>query len=99
MTEKNRKNNHSWHERLGHAGVLRVLRRNVILQAALALLTIALTIVLVFSLTAAWYTNVVRTGGLGFQAEAWEFDGEIQLLNQNTIAASPGDEGVISLRI
>lgn len=100
MTEKNQRNNHSWHERLGHAGVLRVLRRNVILQATLAFLTVVLTIVLVFSLTAAWYTNVVRTGGLGFQAEAWEFNGTIELLNQNeTIAASPGDEGIIPLRI
>ena len=100
MTEKNQRNNHSWHERLGHAGVLRVLRRNVILQATLALLTVVLTIVLVFSLTAAWYTNVVRTGGLGFQAEAWEFDGTIELLNQNEpITASPGDEGIIPLRI
>ena len=100
MTEKNRKNNHSWHERLGHAGVLRVLRRNVILQATLAFFTIALTVVLIFSLTAAWYTNVVQTGGLNFQAEAWEFEGTIELLNQNEdIIASPGDDGVIPLRI
>ena len=100
MTEKNRKNNHSWHERLGHAGVLRVLRRNVILQATLAFFTIALTVVLIFSLTAAWYTNVVQTGGLDFQAEAWEFEGTIELLNQNEdIIASPGDDGVIPVRI
>ena len=99
MTEKKQNNNHSWHERLSHAGVLRILRRNVILQASLAILTIVLTILLVFSLTAAWYTNVVQTGGLGFKAEEWKFDGEIELLSHTNITASPGDQGVIPLRI
>lgn len=99
MTEKNRKNNNSWHERLSHAGVLRVLRRNVLLQASLAIITVLLTIVLIFSLTVAWYTNVVQTGGLSFEAEKWNFDGQIELLSDETVSVSPGDEGTISLRV
>lgn len=99
MTEKKRKNNHSWHDRLSHAGVLRILRRNVLLQASLAVLTIVLTIVLVFSLTVAWYTNVVQTGGMDFQAEKWNFDGKIELLNQSPVMVSPGDEGIVPIRL
>lgn len=99
MTEKNRKNNNSWHERLSHAGVLRILRRNVLLQASLAIITVVLTIVLIFSLTVAWYTNVVQTGGLSFEAEKWNFDGKIELLTEQNISASPGDQGIIPLRV
>lgn len=99
MTEKNRKNNNSWHERLSHAGVLRVLRRNVLLQASLAIITVVLTIVLIFSLTVAWYTNVVQTGGLSFEAEKWNFDGKIELLTEENLSAAPGDEGIIPLRV
>ena len=99
MTEKNRKNNNSWHERLSHAGVLRVLRRNVLLQASLAIITVVLTIVLIFSLTVAWYTNVVQTGGLSFEAEKWNFDGEIELLTEENLTAAPGGEGIIPLRV
>lgn len=99
MTEKNRKNNNSWHERLSHAGVLRILRRNVLLQASLAIITVVLTIVLIFSLTVAWYTNVVQTGGLSFEAEKWNFDGKIELLTEQQISATPGGEGIIPLRV
>ncbi len=99
MTEKNRKNNNSWHDRLSHAGVLGILRRNVLLQASLAIITVVLTIVLIFSLTVAWYTNVVQTGGLSFEAEQWEFDGQIELLVSGTVSATPGDEGIIPLRV
>ena len=99
MTEKNRKNNNSWHERLSHGGVLRILRRNVLLQASLAIITVVLTIVLIFSLTVAWYTNVVQTGGLSFEAEKWNFDGKIELLTEQQISATPGGEGIIPLRV
>lgn len=99
MTEKNRKNNNSWHDRLSHTGVLGILRRNVLLQASLAIITVLLTIVLIFSLTVAWYTNVVQTGGLSFEAEKWNFDGQIELLSDETVSATPGGEGTISLRV
>lgn len=76
-----------------------MLRRNVMLQAFLAVGTVVLTIVLIFSLTVAWYTNVVQTGGLAVKAEQWEFDGKVELLMEDSIHASPGDEGVIPVRI
>ncbi|MBE6652398.1 MAG: hypothetical protein E7610_03150 [Ruminococcaceae bacterium] len=99
MTENNRTNNHSQCELSHHEGVLKSLKRNVILQASLAFATILLTVVLVFSLTAAWYINVVQTGDLAFETKQWNFDGHIELLSRQRIEASPGDEGTISLRI
>ena len=99
MTENKQNHNHSWHDRLSHGGVLRVLRRSVMLRAALAIVTVVLTIVLIVSLTVAWYTNVVQTGGLVLEAQTWNFTGTIELLMDPSIQATPGDEGFISLRM
>lgn len=73
-------------------------RRNVIWQAGLAVITVILTIVIIFAMTSAWYTNVVQTSGLVFEAEAWGFDGQITIAEQ-AIQAAPGDEGNIQLEV
>lgn len=77
---------------------LRKARRNIYWQAGLAMVTIVLTIVIVFAMTSAWYTNIVQTSGLVFQAEAWGFDGTI-VVNEESIVAAPGDEGIIHLEV
>lgn len=77
---------------------LRMLQKNIFLRVALVVLTIALIAVLLFSLTAAWYTNVVQSGGLTFQAEKWSFDGQVTISN-HSISAAPGDEGVVALSL
>lgn len=76
---------------------LRKLQMNVYRQAGLAILTIVLTIVIIFAITSAWYTNIVQTSGLLFQAEAWGFDGEI-IVDETPIVAAPGDSGLIHLQ-
>ena len=97
MTEKSGsgKLNNSRQDRLGLLGAL---RKGVIMRALLAIVTVVLTVIVLFSLTVAWFTNVVQTGGLHFQTEQWEFDGEITVHAQN-IEMSPGDSGVIPLTI
>lgn len=80
----------------GNSAALKKVRRNIYWQAGLALVTIVLTIVIIFAMTSAWYTNIVQTSGLVFQAEAWGFDGEITV-NAGNIVASPGDEGIIHM--
>ncbi len=97
MTEKsqNKKLNNS---RQDHTGLLGGLRKNIVMRALLAIVTVVLTVIVLFSLTVAWFTNVVQTGGLHFQTEQWEFDGEITIHQQN-IVMSPGDSGVIPLTI
>ena len=57
-----------------------------------------LTIVIIFAMTAAWYTNIVQTSGLVFEAEAWGFEGKITIGNENIVAA-PGDSGTIDLQV
>lgn len=71
-------------------------QKNILMKAALAFLTIVLTIVILFAMTSAWYTNIVHTSGLVFEVESWGFDGEITV-EQGPILAGPGDGGIIGL--
>lgn len=58
-----------------------------------------LTVVILFAMTSAWYTNIVQTSGLVFEAESWGFDGEIKIGDENAIQAAPGDDGLIPLEV
>lgn len=73
-------------------------RKNITRQAMLAGLTVVLTIVILFAMTSAWYTNIVQTSGLMFQAEPWGFDGDI-IVDTTPIMAAPGDDGLVSLQV
>ena len=77
---------------------LKKARKRIYIQAGIAFGTILITIVLLFAVTAAWYTNVVKTSDLMFEAAAWGFEGEVQL-EEAAITAAPGDSGVISMRV
>ena len=74
------------------------VQKNIYRQAGLALLTVILTVVILFAMTSAWYTNIVQTSGLVFEAESWGFEGEITV-NDDTIFASPGDTGLVQLQV
>lgn len=75
---------------------LRHLRKRIALRASLAVLTILLTLVIIFGMTAAWYTNVVQSGGLIFQVEQMGVNVDATI-SAATFTAKPGDTGVISL--
>lgn len=77
---------------------LHKVRKKVIWQAVVALQTIIITIALIFGMSAAWYTNVLQTSGLQFQAAAWGFSGYVNVSN-DAIQASPGDSGIIGLSV
>ncbi len=81
----------------GSSGIGRV-RKRMYRQAALATMTIILTVVVLFAMTSAWYSNVVQTSGLTFEAESWGFEGKITVGNE-AIIASPGDGGIIDLTV
>lgn len=78
------------------SGEMAKLQKNVLMQAGLAMLTIVLTIVILFAVTSAWYTNIIQTGGLVFNVQSWGFKGEVTLEN-DPVAIAPGDEGDIYL--
>jgi hypothetical protein len=82
----------------GTPASLRRVRRNIYRQAALAVLTIVLTIVILFAMTSAWYTNIVQSSGLTFEAEAWGFNGTIEV-SDLAIKAAPGDDGIVNLTV
>ena len=74
------------------------VQKNIYQKAGLALLTVILTVVLLFAMTSAWYTNIVQTSGLVFEAESWGFEGEIKV-GTDAILASPGDNGLVHLEV
>lgn len=78
------------------SSTLKRARKLVYRQAMLAGLMIVLMVVVLFAITAAWYTNVVQTGNLMFKTKSWGFDGDVTVLS-DAIQAAPGDEGVIEL--
>lgn len=77
---------------------LQAARKKIIIQAVIAIQTIVITLALVFGMSAAWYTNVLQTSGLQFQAAAWGFTGKV-LVNEKPVEASPGDTGIVGLAV
>lgn len=77
---------------------LQTAHKKIIIQAVIAIQAIVITVALVFGMSAAWYTNVLQTSGLQFEAAAWGFDGEV-LIADDPIQASPGQSGLIGLRV
>ncbi len=73
------------------------MQKSIMLKGALALLTVVLTVVILFAMTSAWYTNIVQTSGLVFEVESWGFSGEIIVDNNENIKFAPGDEGTVSI--
>lgn len=96
MPKPQKKNNQP--PRKEASAALSRVQKNIYRQAGLAVLTLVLTLVIVFAMTSAWYTNIVQTSGLVFEAEAWGFDGTITV-NEETITAAPGDEGIVHLEV
>lgn len=77
---------------------LQKMRKKVLIQAIIAIQTIVITVALIFGMSAAWYTNVLQTSGLQFQAAAWGFTGEV-LVETEPTQASPGDTGFVGLQV
>ncbi len=95
MTEDQLKKNNARHDRIE---MLRVMRKKLMMRGLLVIATVLLAGVLLFTLTAAWYTNIVGTDGLSFTAKQWNFDGTISI-DGETVSAVPGDHGIIPMTI
>jgi len=77
---------------------LKSAKKDLLIKGLLAVFTVAVTMILIFAMTAAWFTNVVSTDGLTFQVESWGFDGGV-VVNQDVIKAAPGSQGYLSMQI
>ena len=73
-------------------------KRIVLHKGLLAVAALALAVVMLFAMTAAWYKNVVHTSGLLFHVEQWGLDSSVNVTDE-LIGAAPGDSGVIDLSV
>lgn len=76
------------------SAVLTRARKSIILAVAAVLLLA----VLIFTMTAAWYSNVTETNGLIFETESWGFDGVV-IPQDTSIPVAPGQSGNIGVSI
>lgn len=74
------------------------LKRGVIYKGLLALAALVLALVMLFTMTAAWYKNVVQTSGLIFHVDQWGLDSSVNIQDE-LIGAAPGDSGSIRLSV
>lgn len=72
----------------------KVRKQTIFVIASLALLGI-----LLFAMTAAWYTNVAETTGLVFETESWGFEGLVKVQDETPLTLAPGESGVVNLSI
>lgn len=73
---------------------------NIYKQAAMIVLAFVVTIVLIFAMSVAWYSNVIHTDDLVFQTAEWEFtfEGNVSV-GSDPQTISPGDTGIVSLSL
>ena len=74
------------------------IKRGVIYKGLLALVAVILAVVMLFTMTTAWYKNVVQTSGLLFHVDQWGLDSSVNVQDE-LIGAVPGDNGVINLSV
>lgn len=70
------------------------MKARIYKQAGLALTAILVTVALLFAMSTAWYSNVLETGSLTFQAEKWELNADHVSSNGNVVA-QPGTRGIL----
>lgn len=66
-------------------------------QALFALAALATLGVLLYSLTAAWYTNVAETTELVFETESWGFEGQVKV--DTGLSLAPGQSTCAELSV
>lgn len=79
-------------------------KANIYRQMGLAGLAVVVALVICFAMTVAWYSNIIHSDNMIFQASDWDFtfEGEVVLGSPNEngiVSASPGDGGVVELSI
>lgn len=83
------------------ASALQRTKDNIKRQASLAFASVAMTLVLGFAMTVAWYSNILHTSELTFKAADWEFqfEGSANIGANNEFEIAPGESGVIEFSV
>lgn len=70
------------------------MKAQIYKQAGLAVTAILVTVVLLFAMSTAWYSNVLEAGTLTLQAEKWELNAG-NLSSYGNVVAQPGARGIL----
>lgn len=74
-------------------------RKRIRMQILILVACFLLVVVLIFTMTAAWFTNVAKTSDLVFQTESWGVDESRIRLSESAISIAPGKSGIIPLSV
>ena len=74
------------------------VKKGSVHKSLLAGVALLLTLIMLFAITAAWYSNVIQTTGLIFDVSPWGLDSSVDIREYLTEAA-PGTSGVIDLSV
>lgn len=75
------------------------IRKRIRMQILVLASSVLLVIVLIFAMTAAWFTNVAKTSSLTFETQSWGFDESKIQLSKTSVSITPGASGIIPLSI
>ncbi|MBO5068751.1 MAG: hypothetical protein J6C37_00060 [Roseburia sp.] len=75
------------------------IKKRITMQLLILVASILLVVVLIFAMTAAWFTNVAQTSDLVFKTESWGFDSEKITVAESSIAIAPGTSGIVPLTV
>lgn len=75
------------------------IRKRIRMQILVLASSVLLVIVLIFAMTAAWFTNVAKTSSLTFETQSWGFDENKIQVSETPISITPGGSGIIPLSI
>lgn len=79
---------------------IQLAKLNIYKQATMAALAVVVTIVLIFAMSVAWYSNVIHSEGLVFEVASWDFDFEGQVeIAKDSQGIFPGDSGIVEMNL
>lgn len=76
-------------------GSLTDLQKKIYLKSFSVVAVLMLTMTLLFTITAAWYSNIVEVEEITFEADSWGVDALIELNEEKLYKAAPGDIEII----
>lgn len=85
-------------EELSEEAEAAILKKGVIRKGVLTGAVLILAVVMLFAMTAAWYSNVIQTTGMIFNVTQWGLDSNVNINSELTNAA-PGEQGTIDLDV
>ena len=75
------------------------LQKKIYLKSFALISVFLLTIVLLFTITAAWYSNIAEVEELTFEVDSWGVDCTIMLDDETILKVAPGDSEAIPFKV